>query len=133
MDENIRKIAAALKGKDDESDETKSKRSKLSTSDRLQSTVDEGMPAQAVANWVQCEDSKCLKWRKLPWHVDVDLLPEKFYCKDNIWNPNRQTCDATEDDWDMDDAPIKFDSNQNFEVGGEYIWCFSALPFHYLI
>ncbi len=119
MDENIKKISAALKGKDDESDETKSKRSKLSTSDRLQSTVDEGMPAQAVANWVQCEDPKCNKWRKLPWHVDVDLLPEKFYCKDNIWNPNRQTCDATEDDWDMDDAPIKFDSNQNFEVGGE--------------
>jgi hypothetical protein len=119
MDENIKKISAALKGKDEESDETKSKRSKLSTSDRLQNTVDEGMPAQAVANWVQCEDPKCLKWRKLPWHVDVDLLPEKFYCKDNIWNPNRQTCDATEDDWDMDDAPIKFDSNQNFEVGGE--------------
>lgn len=120
MDENMKKISAALKGKDDESDETTSKKSKLSTSDRLQSTVDEGMPAQAVANWVQCEDPKCLKWRKLPWHVDVDLLPEKFYCKDNIWNPNRQTCDATEDDWDMDDAPIKFDSNQNFEVGGEY-------------
>lgn len=125
MDENIRKISAALKGKDEESDETKSKRSKLSTSDRLQSTVDEGMPAQAVANWVQCEDPKCLKWRKLPWHVDVDLLPEKFYCKDNIWNPNRQTCDATEDDWDMDDAPIKFDSNQNFEVGGEEMTHFS--------
>jgi len=117
MDENIKKISAALKGKEEESDETKSKRSKLSTSDRLQSTVDEGMPAQAVANWVQCEDPKCLKWRKLPWHVDVDLLPDKFYCKDNVWNPNRQTCDSTEDDWDMDDAPIKFDSNQNFEVG----------------
>ena len=120
MEESIKKISAALKGKDEESDETKSKRSKLSTSDRLQSTVDEGMPAQAVANWVQCEDPKCLKWRKLPWHVDVDLLPEQFYCKDNVWNPSRQTCDATEDDWDMDDAPIKqiFDSNQNFEVGG---------------
>ena len=119
MDENIKKISAALSGKEDEeSDETKTKRSKLSTSDRLQNTMDEGMPAQAVANWVQCEDPQCLKWRKLPWHVDVDLLPEKFYCKDNIWNPNRQSCDATEDDWDMDDAPIKFDSNQNFEVGG---------------
>lgn len=130
MDENIKKISAALKGKGDESDETKSKRSKLSTSDRLQSTVDEGMPAQAVANWVQCEDPKCLKWRKLPWHVDVDLLPEKFYCKDNIWNPNRQTCDATEDDWDMDDAPIKFDSNQNFEVGGEFTFATVLLFFN---
>ena len=135
MEENIRKISAALKGKDEESEESKSKRSKLSTSDRLQSTVDEGMPAQAVANWVQCEDPKCLKWRKLPWHVDVDLLPDKFYCKDNVWNPSRQTCDAEEDDWDMDDAPIKFDSNLNFEVGGEYmrICRFFPLPLCHLL
>jgi hypothetical protein len=132
MDENIKKISAALNGKDEESDDTKAKRSKLSTSDRLQHTVDEGMPAQAVANWVQCEDPNCLKWRKLPWHVDVDLLPEKFYCRDNVWNPNRQSCDATEDDWDMDDAPIKFDSNQNFEVGGEQMSQFFLSIFHFL-
>ena len=98
----------------------------MSAKDRLQSTVDEGMPAQAVANWVQCENPKCLKWRKLPWHVDVDLLPETFYCKDNVWNPKSQDCEAEEDEWDMDDAPIKFDTNvEQFEVGGAY--CFACV------
>ena len=118
FDDNIRRVTAALTGRSI-TNEGRSK--KLTSTDRLQSTVDEGMPAQAVANWVQCENPKCLKWRKLPWHVDVDLLPEKFFCKDNIWNPKSQSCEASEDEWDMDDAPIKFDTNENhFEVGGEY-------------
>lgn len=125
LDENIRKVSAALKGFDVEvpvEDESGRSRKKGSASDRLQSTVDEGMPAQAVANWVQCEHPKCLKWRKLPWHVDVDLLPEKFYCTDNIWNPDSATCDAPEDKWDMEDAPIKFDTvEDDFEMGGERI------------
>merc|ERR1711862_111046 len=68
--------------------------------DQLQLTVDEGLPAQAVANWVQCENPDCMKWRKLPWHVDVDLLPAQFFCKDNLWNPNSNSCDSPEDDWD---------------------------------
>ena len=113
-DDNIRHISAALSGKAT----TDQGKSKKSTSERLQSTVDEGMPAQAVANWVQCEDPNCLKWRKLPWHVDVDLLPENFFCKDNIWNPKSQRCEDSEDEWDMEDAPIKFDTNAyNFDIG----------------
>jgi len=64
-----------------------------------------------------------LKWRKLPWHVDVDLLPEKFFCKDNKWNPGKRSCESPEDDWDMDDAPVKFDTNDdNFEIGGEVFY-----------
>jgi hypothetical protein len=118
-DENIQHVSSALRGDASTSEQG---RSKMSSSDRLQSTVDDGMPAQAVANWVQCENPKCLKWRKLPWHVDVDLLPEKFFCKDNVWNPKSQYCEAIEDEWDMGDAPIKFDTNdENFEVGGAYL------------
>mmetsp|Transcript_29626 Transcript_29626/g.43112 ORF Transcript_29626/g.43112 Transcript_29626/m.43112 type:complete len:679 (+) Transcript_29626:2-2038(+) len=75
--------------------------------DSLHSTVDEGMPVQAVANWVQCENPNCLKWRKLPWHVDTDLLPENFFCKDNVWNPGSNSCDSPEDVWDEDDALVK--------------------------
>jgi hypothetical protein len=78
-----------------------------SATDRLQSTVDEGMPAQAVANWVQCEHPDCLKWRKVPWNVDVDALPEKFYCSDNKWNPAASSCDAPEDTWDTYDSQLK--------------------------
>ena len=97
-----------------------------STVDRLQSTVDEGMPAQAVANWVQCENPKCLKWRKLPWHVDLDLLPEKFFCKDNQWNSDSNSCNAPEDPWDECDAPVKFNDSSTevqedmFTIGCEY-------------
>jgi hypothetical protein len=80
-----------------------------SAADRLQSTVDEGMPAQAVANWVQCENPDCLKWRRLPWHVDVDALPEKFFCSDNKWNPAANSCDAPEDTWDENDDTLRND------------------------
>ena len=114
VDENIRHVSAALSG---QSSTTVGGGSKMSASDRLQCTVDEGMPAQAVANWVQCENPTCLKWRKLPWHVDVDLLPETFFCKDNIWNPKSRNCDAHEDQWDMSDAPIKFDQDEEFNIG----------------
>jgi hypothetical protein len=70
------------------------------------SSVDKGRPAQAISTWVQCENPVCLKWRKVPWHVDVDLLPEKFYCKDNAWNPNANSCTKAEDDWDNADAMV---------------------------
>lgn len=54
----------------------------------------------------------------------MDLLPEKFFCKDNKWNPGKRSCESPEDDWDMDDAPVKFDTNNvNFEIGGEVGWC----------
>jgi len=114
-DANIRHVSASLSG---HSSTTECGGSKMSASDRLQVTVDEGMPAQAVANWVQCENPNCLKWRKLPWHVDVDLLLEAFFCKDNIWNPKSKSCDAPEDEWDMEDAPIKFDTHEELEIGG---------------
>ncbi|KAL6856119.1 hypothetical protein ACP4OV_018921 [Aristida adscensionis] len=37
--------------------------------------------------WAQCED--CCKWRKLP--VDA-LLPSKWTCSDNKWDPERSSC-----------------------------------------
>lgn len=75
----------------------------------LLSSVDKGRPAQAVSTWVQCEHPKCNKWRKIPWHVDPDLLPEKFYCSDNKWNPDANTCEAPEDDWDEADTLVGAD------------------------
>jgi hypothetical protein len=79
------------------------------TADGLLSSVDKGRPAQAVSTWVQCENPDCMKWRKIPWHVDADLLPEKFFCKDNKWNPLADSCDAPEDDWDGADALVGAD------------------------
>ncbi|XP_020092484.1 B3 domain-containing protein Os07g0563300-like isoform X2 [Ananas comosus] len=37
--------------------------------------------------WAQCEE--CSKWRKLP--VDA-LLPYRFLCSDNKWEPERSSC-----------------------------------------
>ena len=76
---------------------------------RLESTIDEAMPAQAVAKWVQCENESCLKWRRLPFFVDVDVLPEQFFCRDNVWNPEAQHCEAPEDVWDDCDNQLHND------------------------
>jgi len=66
----------------------------------LLSTVDEGRPAQAVSNWVCCENPICGKWRKIPWYVDIDVLAKSFVCSDNKWNTASNTCDAPEDEYE---------------------------------
>lgn len=45
--------------------------------------------------WVGCES--CNKWRMLPPDMpddEVANLPEKWYCKYNVHDPDRSTCDA---------------------------------------
>lgn len=51
-----------------------------------------------VTQWVQCERRNCKKWRKLPGHVDMSQLPEKWYCEMNKWDIERASCDADETD-----------------------------------
>eukprot|EP00536_Pseudo-nitzschia_multiseries_P011871 jgi/Psemu1/260181/estExt_Genewise1Plus.C_4290011 len=81
-------------------------------SNGLLSSVDHGRPAQAVSNWVQCENPECQKWRKIPWHVDIDMLSKKFVCSDHIWGLNPASCDAPEDDWDeTTDACVEADGS----------------------
>ncbi len=50
-----------------------------------------------IRPWVQCERKNCKKWRKVPAHIDLSTLPEKWYCEMNIWDPERATCDASEE------------------------------------
>eukprot|EP00594_Rhizosolenia_setigera_P004820 CAMPEP_0178941916 /NCGR_PEP_ID=MMETSP0789-20121207/1690_1 /TAXON_ID=3005 /ORGANISM="Rhizosolenia setigera, Strain CCMP 1694" /LENGTH=746 /DNA_ID=CAMNT_0020621239 /DNA_START=147 /DNA_END=2387 /DNA_ORIENTATION=+ len=78
----------------------------------LKSTVDMGKPAQAKVTWVQCENPECQKWRKIPFHVDVDLLPAKFYCEDNLWS-DKNSCEASEDEWENDKDEIIFDDEDD--------------------
>ncbi|KAE8719842.1 HSI2-like 1 isoform 2 [Hibiscus syriacus] len=42
--------------------------------------------------WAQCED--CFKWRRLPFDV---LLPSKFTCSSNSWDPERCFCLAAQE------------------------------------
>ena len=106
-DANINAVLAELDH--DRNRDVKIDATKNTATARLESTIDEAMPAQAVAKWVQCENEDCLKWRRLPFFVDVDVLPEQFFCKDNVWNPEAQTCDAPEDSWDECDSQLHND------------------------
>lgn len=47
-------------------------------------------------SWVQCERRNCKKWRKVPASIDIDSLPEKWYCEMNTWDMDSATCDAPE-------------------------------------
>lgn len=55
------------------------------------------LPVKKVIQWVQCERRNCKKWRKLPGHVDMSLLPEKWYCEMNEWDLDRASCECPED------------------------------------
>lgn len=57
-----------------------------------------GMPVKKVTQWVQCERKNCQKWRKVGAQIDMELLPEKWFCEMNTWDYDRATCDAPEED-----------------------------------
>ena len=44
--------------------------------------------------WVQCD--RCHKWRHLPGTVNLDSLPEHWFCELNIYDPKRNNCEAEE-------------------------------------
>ena len=44
--------------------------------------------------WVQCD--RCHKWRHLPANVNLESLPEHWFCELNIYDPKRNHCDALE-------------------------------------
>ena len=87
------------------------------------------MPAQATVTWVQCNNPKCLKWRKIPFHVDMDLLLNKFFCKDNVWDPTTNSCDAPQDTFDnqvntiLDKDGIKVFSHSKYEQDYQLSLC----------
>ena len=66
----------------------------------MESTLSSALPTASNFNWVQCEEPSCMKWRKLPWYVDMNELPDFFTCKDNKWEASKASCDAEEDKWD---------------------------------
>ena len=54
--------------------------------------------AKKVIQWVQCERKSCKKWRKIPGHVDLSKLPEKWFCEMNQWDTDRASCDVPDSD-----------------------------------
>ena len=47
--------------------------------------------------WVQCEHSKCLKWRRIAVSIK---LPKHFFCNNKIYSG---TCETNEQEWKTDD------------------------------
>jgi hypothetical protein len=69
--------------------------------------------APTVPQWVACDS--CSKWRKIPSFVNTDALPEQWYCEMNIWDENRNNCDASEE-VNTDNSPIKIDTSETEEI-----------------
>ena len=89
---------------------TNSTTTEKDVSDGLLSSINHGRPEQAVSNWVQCANPDYQKWRKIPWHVDIDMISEKFVCSDNLWG--RNSCDEPDDYWDeTTDAYVDVDGS----------------------
>ena len=61
-----------------------------------------GTPQEKL-KWAQCD--RCGTWRRLPPHVDVDRLPERWFCEMNIWDAARARCDAPEPGASTTEAP----------------------------
>ncbi len=49
----------------------------------------------AEPQWVQC--NRCEKWRTAPTSVDLEELPEQWFCEMNTWNADLASCDAEEE------------------------------------
>ena len=47
--------------------------------------------------WVQCDGTRCQKWRQIPKPEPGETLPTKWYCRMNTHDPSRASCDAPED------------------------------------
>ncbi|KAI9118148.1 hypothetical protein K1719_010480 [Acacia pycnantha] len=55
-------------------------------------TIFSACPSGGHEQWASCDD--CSKWRKLP--LDV-LLPPKWTCSKNVWDPSRSSCSTPEE------------------------------------
>ena len=44
-----------------------------------------------LQKWTQC--AACEKWRKIPYTVDDDQLPDDWTCAQNVWDSKYSTCD----------------------------------------
>lgn len=61
---------------------------------------DLNLPPERPTAWVQCE--KCLKWRRVPFHVNVENLPEQWYCEQNTWDLEKANCAVPQDKFDSE-------------------------------
>jgi [histone H3]-lysine4 N-trimethyltransferase ATXR3 len=74
---------------------------RIKRSDEDYTQFDNNLPPEVPTEWVQCEE--CLKWRRVPFHVVLDDLPDVWYCRMNFWDePEKANCDTPQDTYDPD-------------------------------
>lgn len=47
------------------------------------------------AKWVQCDS--CKKWRTVPKDIDLNTMPERWYCEMNTWDATFASCSVDEE------------------------------------
>lgn len=77
---------------------------------KQQQQLDGILPPEENTGWVQCE--ACMKWRRVPWNVNTDNLPDQWYCKDNFWDTaERASCAAPQDQFNPDKESTVFNTD----------------------
>ena len=72
-------------------------------------------PELGEIQWVQCEFTTCQKWRKVPPHIDVEDLPDVFYCRHmQPYDPKHARCDIPEESTSSGEKTTSY----SYEVGG---------------
>lgn len=99
--------------------------------------LDDILAPEAPTNWVQCD--ACNKWRRVPWHVDLEALPDPWVCGQNTWDIDAATCAAPQDAYDASkenamysdrDAQNTF-SLADFSVGSWWdVYCTKNLVYY---
>jgi len=74
--------------------ESGKKKKKRRRADEVEAEGEEAGEVPNETEWVQCDS--CGKWRILPDNVKVSSLPNLWYCRMNIYDPKRSSCDAPE-------------------------------------
>jgi len=73
-------------------------RGKMPAAEGREQQLDEQLAPEQPTDWVQCET--CLKWRRLPWHVDVESLEAPWECSFATWEGGEASCDRPQDAYD---------------------------------
>lgn len=45
-----------------------------------------------LQKWIQC--SRCEKWRKVPYGLNDEDIPEEWQCRDNVWDVQFNSCNV---------------------------------------
>ena len=76
------------------------------------------MMGRELQKWIQC--CKCEKWRKVPYSIDEEQIPENWMCSDNVWDNVYNSCDVEQElSDDKIDAILQLQGEQELAYAQE--------------